>query len=103
LQIHFRQCGPSLRQWSSDEVEDGRSHGRQGWARASARCGFEPTILEEGVSDHRHERMSIFSRGPMFVDEPDLIPGQMLLALVPDPLRLSAGNSHAHFELPRGS
>src|SRR2546421_11880193 len=97
-------------------------------------------MLEESVSDHRHERMAmqalpgsaleviesqfffqllvsllanpsrldggrqgaqvslcrqvgeivfLLSRHPVFADEPSLVPGQMLLALVPDPLRRS--------------
>src|SRR6266581_1542111 len=100
-------------------------------------------MLEEGVSDHRHERMTVkalpgsalevietefffqllmsllanpsrldggrqgtqvslrrqvgeivflLSRHPVFADEPSLVPGQMLLALVPDPLRWSVGD-----------
>jgi hypothetical protein len=112
-------------------------------------CGFEPTILEEGVSDHRHERMSIqalpasalkvgrgrvlpsavgelaskssaadggrhgaqvglrgklaiiflFSRSPMSPMSQTSLP-EMLLALVPDPLRRSAGNLHASSRTP---
>src|SRR5262249_976084 len=103
-------------------------------------------MLEECVSDHRHERMTVqalprsalevietgfffqllvsllanparlycarqgaqvslgwqvgeivflLSRHPMFADEPSLVPRQMLLALVPDPLRRSIGDPHA--------
>src|SRR6266568_2149549 len=103
-------------------------------------------MLEEGVSDHRHERMTVkalpgsslevietefffqllvsllanpsrldggrqgaqvhlcrqvgeivflLSRHPVFADEPSLVAGQMLLTLVPDPLRRSVGNPHA--------
>ena len=102
-------------------------------------------MLEKGVSDHRHERMTVealpgsslevietelflqllvsllanpsrldgsrqgqqvglrrqvgeivflLSRHPVFADEPSLVPGQMLLTLVPDPLRWSVGHSH---------
>ena len=35
------------------------------------------------------------SRHPVFADEPSRVPGQMLLALVPDPLRRSIGDPHA--------
>ena len=103
-------------------------------------------MLEESVSDHRHQRMTmeplprsalevietefffqllvsllanparldcgrqgaqvslgwqvgeivfLLSRHPMFADEPSLIARQMLLALVPDPLRRSIGDPHA--------
>src|SRR6266849_6718175 len=103
-------------------------------------------MLEKGVSDHRHERMTVkalpgssleviktelflqllvsllanpsrldgsrqgqqvglrrqvgeivflLSRHPVFADEPSLVPWQMLLTLVPDPLRWSVGYPHA--------
>ena len=103
-------------------------------------------MLKEGVSDHRHERMTVkalpgsalevvetefffqllvgllanpscldggrqsaqvglrrqvgeivflLSRHPVFADEPGLVPWQMLLTLVPDPLRRSVGDPHA--------
>ena len=109
-------------------------------------CCCETAILEEGISDHRHERMTmkalpgsafevietefflqllmrllanpsrldgggqgaqvdlcrqigevvfLLSRYPVFADEPALLAGQMLLALVPDPLRRSVGYAHA--------
>ena len=35
------------------------------------------------------------SRQPVFADEPNLVPRQMLLTLVPDPLRWSVGDPHA--------
>ena len=41
------------------------------------------------------EIVFLLSRHPMFADEPSLIPGQMLLTLVPDPLRWSVGDPHA--------
>ena len=89
-------------------------------------------MLEEGVSDHRHERMTVKAlpgsslevietefffqllvgllanpsrldggrqgalRHPVFADEPGLLPGQMLLALVPDSLWWSVGRAHTH-------
>ena len=100
-------------------------------------------MLQEGVRDHRHERMAVkalpgpalevietefffqllvsllanpsrldgrrqaaqvgrrrqageivflFSRHPVFADQPRLVPGEMLLTLVPDPLRWSVGD-----------
>src|SRR5439155_19497438 len=103
-------------------------------------------MLEEGVSDHRHKRMTVkalpgsslevvktefffhllvsllanptrldggcqgaqvglrrqvgeivflLSRHPVFADTPSLVPGQMLLTLVPDPLRWPVGDPHA--------
>src|SRR6266498_349331 len=109
-------------------------------------CCCEAAMLEEGVSDHRHERMTVkalpgsslevietefffqllvsllanparldggrqgaqvglcrqvgeiiflLSRHPVFADKPSLVPRQMLLALVPDPLRWSVGDPHA--------
>jgi len=41
------------------------------------------------------EIVFLLSRYPVFADEPSLVPGQMLLALVPDPLRWSVGDPHA--------
>src|ERR1044071_2086104 len=103
-------------------------------------------MLEEGICDHRHERMTVkalpgsslevietkfffqllvsllanpsrldggrwgaqvslrrqvgkivflLSRHPVFANQPSLVAGQMLLTLVPDPLRRSVGNPHA--------
>src|SRR6187549_2095750 len=103
-------------------------------------------MLEEGICDHRHERMTVkalpgsslkvietefffqllvsllanpsrldggsqgaqiglrrqvgeivflLPRHPVFADEPSLVPRQMLLTLVPDPLRGSIGDPHA--------
>src|SRR5215831_6436521 len=103
-------------------------------------------MLEECVSDHRHERMTmqtlprsalevietefffqllvsllanptrldggrqgaqvslcrqvgeivfLLSRHPVFADEPSLVAGQMLLPLIPDPLRRSVCDPHA--------
>src|SRR5262245_13652755 len=103
-------------------------------------------MLEEGVSDHRHERMAVKalpgsplevvktellfhllvslladptrldggcqgapvglrrqvgeivflpSRHPVFANEPSLIPWQMLVNHIPDPLRGSVGDPHA--------
>ena len=103
-------------------------------------------MLEEGICDHRHERMTVkalpgsslevietefffqllvgllanpsrldggrqgaqvrlrrqvgeivflFPRHSVFADEPSLVARQMLLTLVPDPLRWAVGNQHA--------
>src|SRR6266436_2834139 len=110
-------------------------------------CCCEAAMLEEGVSDHRHERMTVkalpgsslevietefffqllvsllanpscldggrqgaqvglcrqvgevvflLSRHPVFADQPSLLPRQMLLTLVPNPLRWSVGNPHTN-------
>ena len=104
-------------------------------------------MLEEGVSDHRHERVTmealpgsalevietefflqllvrllanpsrldggrqgaqiplrrqvgeivfLLSRHPVFADEPSFLTGQMLLTLVPDPLRWPVRDTHAN-------
>jgi hypothetical protein len=37
----------------------------------------------------------------VFADEPSLFSGQMLLTFVPDPLRWSVGDPHAHCGKPR--
>jgi hypothetical protein len=55
----------SLRRGSSDEFENSLAHGGQGWVRRRPvdcffpPCCFEPAILEEGVGEHRHKRMSV--------------------------------------------
>src|SRR5215218_135256 len=41
------------------------------------------------------EIVFLLSRHPVFADEPSLVPGQMLLTLVPDALRRSVGDPHA--------
>ena len=38
----------------------------------------------------------LLSRRAVFTDEPGLVPRQMLLTLVPDPLRWSVGRAHTH-------
>src|SRR5262249_47697493 len=42
------------------------------------------------------EIVFLLSRHPVFADEPSLLPGQMLLTLVPNPLRWSVGDPHAN-------
>src|SRR5262249_31249942 len=42
------------------------------------------------------EVVFLLSRHPVFADEPGLFPGQMLLTLVPDPLRWSVCYPHTH-------
>jgi hypothetical protein len=42
------------------------------------------------------EIVFFLSRRTVFADEPSLLPGEMLLPLVPDPLRWSVGDSHAN-------
>ena len=41
------------------------------------------------------EIVFLFSRHPVFADQPRLVPGEMLLTLVPDPLRWSVGDPYA--------
>jgi hypothetical protein len=40
------------------------------------------------------EIVFLLSRNPVFADEPSAVAGQMLLALVPDPLWWSVGDPH---------
>src|SRR5437868_14071413 len=42
-----------------------------------------------------NEIVFLLPRGSVFTDQPGLIPGQMLLAFVPDPLPSSVGDPHA--------
>src|SRR5437588_3875602 len=46
------------------------------------------------------EIVFLLSRHPVFADEPSLVPGQMLLALVPNPLRWSVGDPHTDRSKP---
>ena len=61
----FSTVRASLRRWSSEEFEDGLTHGWQGrlrWRPVDSffpPCCCEPATLQEGVSDHRHERMTM--------------------------------------------
>src|SRR5215813_8062296 len=41
------------------------------------------------------EIVFLLSRHSVFADQPSLVAGQMLLPLIPDPLRRSVGNPHA--------
>src|ERR1700736_1687334 len=142
----------SLRRQSSEEFDDWVAHGGQSWLRRRAVDSFFPprccetAVLEEGVSDHCHKRVTVkplpgsplevietefffqllvsllanptrldggcqgaqvglrrqvgeivflLSGHPVFADEPSLLPRQMLLTFVPDPLRWSVCNPHA--------
>ena len=55
----------SLRIWSDDELDDGLAHGGQRWLRWWSVDFFFPphfcetAMLEEGVSDHCHERVTM--------------------------------------------
>src|SRR5262249_35841695 len=70
----FSAMRASLRWYSSEELEDGVTYGGQRWLRRGGRCFFffaavlceragrrmrETAMLQEGVSDHRHERMTV--------------------------------------------
>ena len=54
-----------LRRWSSEEFEDGVAHGWQSRLRRRPvdsffpPCCCEAAMLEEGVRDHRHERVTV--------------------------------------------
>src|SRR5512133_393956 len=62
-----------------------------------------PSSLDDG-GEHAQARRGgevgkiVFlpSRRAVFADEPGLVPRQMLLTLVPDPLRWSVGRAHTH-------
>ena len=49
--------------------------------------------VQIGLCRQIGEIVFLFSRQPVFADEPGLVPWQMLLTLVPDPLRWSVGHS----------
>src|SRR5262249_39889944 len=53
----------------------------------------------QGAQVHLRRRVGeivfLLSRYSVFADQPSLVAGQMLLTLVPDPLRRSVGNPHA--------
>src|SRR5262249_34946720 len=62
----FSTMRASLRWYSSEELEDGVTYGGQSWLRRGGRASFffprcccETAMLQEGVSDHRHERMTV--------------------------------------------
>src|SRR6516165_2921957 len=61
----FSTMRASLRRSSSEEFEDGVAYGGQSWLRRRPvesffpPCCCEPAMLEEGVSDHRHKRMTV--------------------------------------------
>ena len=62
-----------------------------------------PSSLDDG-GEHSQARLGgqvgkivfLLSRRAVFADEPGLVPRQMLLTLVPDPLRWSVGRAHTH-------
>src|SRR6516162_3663020 len=59
------------------------------WETVSGRFGgYLRSSLQVG------EIVFLLSRHPVFADEPSLVPGQMLLALVPDPLWWSVGDPY---------
>jgi hypothetical protein len=61
----FSTMRASLRWCLSEEFEDGVTYGGQCWLRWGPidsffpRCGCETAMLQEGVSDHRHECMTV--------------------------------------------
>src|SRR5262249_52934423 len=65
----FSTMRASLRWYSSEELEDGVTYGGESWVVRGwgggpsilffPRCCRETAMLQEGVSDHRHERMTV--------------------------------------------
>src|SRR5215510_4937166 len=51
--------------------------------------------VRKSIFAGRLARVFLLSRYSVFADQPSLVAGQMLLTLVPDPLRRSVGNPHA--------
>src|ERR1700704_4361843 len=51
---------------------------------------------QAGRSRQVGEIVFLLSRRPVFADKPGLVSRQMLLTLVPDPLRWSVGRAHTH-------
>ena len=51
--------------------------------------------VQLGLRRQVGEIVFLLSRHPVFADEPSLLPRQMLLTFVPDPLRWSVCNPHA--------
>src|SRR5438132_10824242 len=82
LQIHFLQRG--------HRCGGGRAmSSRMAWRTAgNVGRGGGPLILF-------FPPCFLLSRHPVFANQPSLVAGQMLLTLVPDPLRRSVGNPHA--------
>jgi hypothetical protein len=90
--------GASLWRRSDEETDDGVTHGRQAWLRRRSGDSFFPprageaAMLEEGVGDHCHERMTMKTGpgSPLEVVETEFFL-QLLMGLLADPPRLDRG------------
>jgi hypothetical protein len=65
-------------------------------------CGFEPAMLEEGIGDHRHERMPVkaLPGSALEVIEAKFF-FQLLVSLLANPSRLDGGRQGAQVSLRR--
>ena len=94
----FSAVWTSLWGWSSQERENGVTYGGQSWLGRWAvdsffpPCGCEAAILEEGVGDHRHERVTMKALpGPALEVIKAEFFFQLLMRLLADPSRLDRG------------
>jgi hypothetical protein len=94
----FSAVRASLRRKSSDEFENSLAHGGQGWVgRRPVDCFFppscfEPAILEEGVGDHRHERMTTQALPGSYLEVVKTkFFFHLLVSLLANPARLEGG------------
>src|SRR5215204_3577917 len=98
----------SLRWWSREEFENGVAHGWQSRLRRWPVDSFFPpccckaAMLEEGVSDHRHQRMTMQALpGPALeVIEAEFL-FELLVSLLANPSRLDGGRQGAQVGLCR--
>jgi hypothetical protein len=92
----------TLRWQSNDELDDGVTHGWQAWLRRRSVDSFFPphffeaTMLKEGESEHRHERMTVktLPGSPLEVVEAEFF-FQLLMRLLTYPSRLDGGGQGA--------
>ena len=94
----FSAVWTSLWRRSSQERENGVTYGGQSWLGRWAvdfffpPCGCEAAILEEGVGDHRHERVTMKALpGPALEVIKAKFFFQLLVRLLADPSRLDRG------------
>jgi hypothetical protein len=93
----------SLRRWSSEEREDGMAHGGQSRLRRRPvdsffppPCCCEAAMLEEGIRDHRHERVAVktLPGSALEVIETEFL-FELLVSLLTNPSRLDGGRQAA--------
>src|SRR6267142_3579268 len=108
LQIHFRQCGHRC---SGSRAMNPRiawrTAGKVGWGGGPLflffpPCCCEAAMLEEGVRDHRHERMAMkaLPGSSLEVIETEFF-FQLLVSLLANPSRLDGGRQGAQVGLRR--